>query len=118
MKLVKYALLKNVWLWFHLFAGGLLAFAFLKFGMSDHQAVVIVFIAAVVWEILEVILMTLGIKNESAYGNDEISPMKHFFLDGLGAGDGSAGCSLTQILPNKEKILPNEDFVAIFATGT
>ena len=70
----KYAFLENRWLWFHLFAGGVLA-KFLLTKVDPVTTLVLVLVASITWEVLELIVRDV----EQIYGSK-----KRFFMDAAG----------------------------------
>lgn len=74
MSLIRDGILKNRWLWFHMFAGAFIAKLLQFFGLSDKSILSIIFFGAILWEILE--LFTTDI--DKVYGNH-----RRFFLDSV-----------------------------------
>ena len=64
---------KNVWLWFHILFGGIGAKVFSLF-LQPNQAVGLVFLVAVLWEVFEYVKDDV----ESIYGSK-----KAFFVDAI-----------------------------------
>lgn len=83
MTLWHYAIKTNVWLWFHILAGGLLAKVMFVTGASEQGALSIVLFAALLWEVIEFFVNFLSSK-PSRYGNDQVTPFQHFFMDSVG----------------------------------
>lgn len=83
MTFLKYAFFRNVWLWFHMLGGALIA-RVANVWMEAPNSLMLVLFVALVWEIAELILMTLGVTSDDAYGNGEVSSGKHFFMDSCG----------------------------------
>ena len=85
MTLLEYAFLRNVWLWFHMLAGAILAKAWmggwLFFGqVPDFVAVRNVFFLAIAWELVEYVWIRFVRRSlEQIYGEP-----KYFFMDAFG----------------------------------
>ncbi len=85
MKLFEYAVLRNMWLWFHMMAGGFLAKAWMGGWLffnpvPDFVAVRNVFMLAIAWELLEFLWLRVIRGNiNSVYGSQ-----RNFFMDAFG----------------------------------
>lgn len=74
--LIRWMFFENVWLWLHIFAGGVVARLLLWWGIwQPVTAILIVFGFAVWWELLELV-----------YGNikEKYGSRTHFFADAAG----------------------------------
>lgn len=85
MSIYKYAVKNNVWLWFHIMAGGFLMRVFLHF-MSDQTAFLSVLAIAVLWEIIEYFVTDIN----AIYGSRKV-----FLTDSL--GDVAGACIMAII---------------------
>lgn len=81
MTFFKYAVQINLGLKWHILGGGVFA-ALAHIWLAEPNAMLVVFIAAIVWEIGEFIMNLLVYEFED-YGNlaEKVSPRQHFFID-------------------------------------
>lgn len=83
MHFLKYAFFRNVWLWFHMLGGAVIA-RVASIWMNEANSIALVLFVALFWEVVELVLMTLGVTSDDAYGNGEVTSGKHFFMDACG----------------------------------
>lgn len=92
------AVLRNVWLWFHLLGGAVLAKMGLWLGAEDQKAFLIVFSVQIVWEIGEFLYHSIRGWGRSPYGLDNLKPAQHFFIDAFGDTIGALVAAVTVLV--------------------